>query len=47
MLLSEPLASPPKGQKFYHNSQRMSDTFYHILRIKLKNKGPTHIHLAM
>ena len=47
MLLSAPLASlitffRTCFIKFYHNSQRMSDSFYHItefsVRIKLENK---------
>ena len=37
--------------KFYLNSQRMSDSFYHITessRLYLKkDEGPKHTHLAM
>ena len=35
--------------KFYLNSQRMSDSFYHITEsCELnKKKGPKHTHLAM
>ena len=55
MLLSEPLVSlitfiKTSLIRFYINSQRMSDCFYHInkiKRIKLKNKGPKHTHMAM
>ena len=55
MLLREPLASlitvfRTSLIKFYLNCQRMLDSFYHITefkRIKLKNKGPKHTHLAM
>ena len=55
MLLSEPLASlitffRTSSMKFYLNSQRMSDSFYHITEFSEpydKNKGPKHTHLAM
>ena len=48
MLLSEPLASlitffRTSLIKFYLNSQRMSDSFYHITELSelnLKNRGP-------
>ena len=52
MLLSGPLESlitffRTSLIKFYHKSQRMSDSFYHITEpseIELKNKGPKHTH---
>ena len=47
MLLSESLASLIK---FYHNNQRMSDSFYHITESseldRKKNKAPKHTHFA-
>ena len=52
MLLSEPLASLiaffwTSLIKFYHNSQRMSDSFYPAnTATKLKNKGPKHTNLV-
>ena len=33
--------------KIYHSSQRMSDSFFITLLIKLENKGPKHTHFAM
>ena len=37
--------------KFYHNNQRMADSFYHITESnelnKKKNKVPKHTHLTM
>ena len=38
--------------KFYHNSQRMSDSFYHITESRKLNENkkggdPKHTHLAM
>ena len=55
MLLSEPLASLITFFKtsliyFYPNSQRMSDSFYHItesIEFNWKDKGPKKTHLAM
>ena len=57
MLLSEPLASLIRFFrtsliKLYHKSQRMSEFFLSysynwIERIKLKNKGLKHTHLAI
>ena len=49
MFLSKPLASlitffRMSLRKFYHNCQRMSDSFYHITESGelQKNKGPKH-----
>ena len=55
MLSSEPLVSLISflGKsliEFYHNSQQMSDSFYHITEsseLKLKNKDSIHTCLAM
>ena len=55
MLFSEPLASfitffMTSFIKFHHNSQRMSDSFYHITEcreLKLKKRDPKHAQLAM
>ena len=36
--------------KFYFNSQRLSDSFYHITEsseLNLKNKVPKHTHFAI
>ena len=55
MLLSEPLASlipffRTSLIKFYRNSQRMSDSFYHIAESSESNKKikfQKHTHLTM
>ena len=57
MLLSEPLVSliiitffMTSLIKFYLNSQRMPDSFYHITesnKLNEKIKGPKHTHLAV